>query len=91
MTYNTSNKLSIQQKFLRCEIFRVELVDTEDGILAPGREEELCLEDGEAVEVGDGRPPHHRHPGPARVVAPLYVVQVGVHPVHVPGRITFIT
>ena len=77
--------ISILEHYLHCQVVRLELVGSGD--LGVAGEVDQVLEDG------DGEDPGQLVPGAGEgapvlpgVVTPLQGVQVGVHPVHMPGH-----
>ena len=71
--------------YLHCQVCRFELVGR-DNLSVPGEVDQV-------LEDGDGEDPGQLVPGPGEgapvlpgVVTPLQGVQVGVHPVHMPGH-----
>ena len=76
---------SIEGLNLHCQVVRFELVGSGD-LGVPGEVDQV-------LEDGDGEDPGQLVPGPGEgapvlpgVVTPLQGVQVGVHPVHMPGH-----
>ena len=80
--YNTRPSLDN----LLCNFVGLVLFQLEYSVLAPGGHEDVCLEDGEGVEVGGRRATHNCSSVVAVVVAALDVVEVAVNPVDVPAK-----
>ena len=79
-----SSKLELVNYILRFIVPWLILVKRDNCILFPGRDIKLILEDCQTVQVADLTSSNNSHPFLSIVIASLYVIQIGIHPVHMP-------